>query len=191
MVALLLAALLAAPPFWEAKPPSAWTSEEIQLLLRDSPWAQEVAAPIEKGGVVVYLATARPLRAAEEELIRRNPRLRSLEDPDAEEFREFLRENAGKVIVLAVQLPRALTDDAEIRRMEKECVLKVGRRKYRVTGHFPPAPTDPHLRLVFPRDVRPEDKTLRFELYVPGLGNPYRWAEFRVRELKYKGAPEF
>jgi hypothetical protein len=75
--------------------------------------------------------------------------------------------------------------------MEKESVLRIGRRKYRMTGHFPPAPTDPYLRLVFPREVDPQDKSLRFELYLPGVPSPYRWAEFRLREMRYRGEPAF
>ncbi len=191
MLALVIFAALAAPAFWEVKAPSGWTDEEVKQLLTNSSWAQTAAAPREEGGMVVYLATARPAREAEEELRRRDARLRSIEDPTAHEYREFLRENAGRVIVLAVRFPSALTDDAEVHRMEKDCVLKVGRRKYRLMGHFPPTPSDPFLRLVFPREVNPEDRTLRFELYVPGVSSPLRWAEFRLKELKYKGALEF
>ena len=193
MVSLLIVAALAAPSFWEARPPSAWTAEEIEQLLTNSPWAQVVEAPRKQGGIAVYLATARPARQAEEELQRRRPQPPPVEDAAAEEYREFLRENAGKVIVLAVRLPytAALRDDAEVRRMERDSVLRVGRRRFRMTGHFPPAPLDPCLRLVFPREVRPDDRTLRFELYLPGLPNPYRWAEFRLNEMKYKGAVEY
>lgn len=194
MVGVVLAlAVLAAPPFWELKPPSAWTDEEIRQLLTDSPWAQSVAAPSDASGVVVYLATARPVREAEQELIRRSGKSQGVEDPEPDEYRDYVRQNAGKIIVLAVRVPNpgALQHEAEVRRMEKESVLKVGRRKYRTTGHFPPAPTDPWLRLVFPREAGPQDKSLQFELYLPGLANPLRWAEFRMRELKYGGAPEF
>ncbi len=190
MLALLI---LLAPPFWEARPPSAWTDEEIRQLLTDSPWAQEATAAHGDGGVPVYLATARPVQEAEAGLIRRNHAPSPGEDTVSEEYRKFLRDNQGSVIVLAVRLPggRALTEEAEIRRMEKESVLRIGRRKYRLTGHFPPAPTDPCLRLVFPREVDPQDQALRFELYLPGLPSPYRWAEFRLREMRYRGEPTF
>jgi len=191
MVALWIVAALLAPPFWEARPPSAWTAEEVRQLLTDSPWAQAAKAPREEQGVVVYLATARPVREAEE--LRLGGVLRPGENSSAGEYREFLRENAGKVIVLAVQLPLAaiLRAAPDIPRMEKESVLKIGRRKYRMTGHFPPAPGDPYLRLAFPREVRPGDKTLSFELYLPGLPAPYRWAQFRLSQMNYRGAVEY
>jgi len=194
MVAELLLTGLLAPAFWEVRPPSAWTAEEIGQLLSDSPWAQRVEGPLKEAGVVVYLATAQPTRQAEEELLRRGMRSQPPEDrTSGEEYREFLRRNAGKVIVLAVRLPMMTVfgDEAELRRMEKDCVLKVGRRSYRMTGHFPPASADPCLRLVFPRDVDSQDKTLRFELYLPGVPSPYRWAEFRLKEMRYRGAPEY
>jgi hypothetical protein len=193
MVVELMVAALLAPPFWELRPPSAWTEAEIGQLLSNSPWAQRVEGPLTGGGVVVYLATARPAREAEEELLRRGGRAPSSEVVAADEYREYLRRNAGKVIVLAVRLPvmTAFLDEAELRRMEKDCVLRVGRRKYRMSGHFPPTFMDPCLRLVFPREVDPQDKTLRFELYLPGVPSPYRWAEFRLKEMGYGGKPAF
>jgi len=74
--------------------------------------------------------------------------------------------------------------------MEEESILKVGKKKYQMTGHFPPTPADPYLRLVFPRPIGPNDKSLVFELYLPGVGNTYRTVEFRIKELGYKGTPE-
>jgi hypothetical protein len=191
MVALWIVAALLAPPFWEVRPPSAWTVEEIRQLLSDSPWAQAAKAPREEQGILVYLATARPVREAEER--RLGGGLRPGAESSAGEYRKFLRENAGKVIVLAVQLPLAaiLQRAPDIPRMEQESVLKIGRRKYHMTGHFPPAPGDPYLRLVFPREVRPDDKTLNFELCLPGLPAPYRWAQFRLSQMKYRGEAEY
>jgi hypothetical protein len=188
--ALLLAlALFGRAPFWETKPPAQWTDAEVQELLTNSIWAQP-AVDSRGGGVAVYLASARPMREAELELARRQPP--AADDPGAEEYRDFLRENQGKQIVLAVALPdrKALEDPVEVRRMEEECVLKVGRKKYQMTGHFPPGKTDPYLRLVFPRAVTVADRSLVFELYVPGLPSPYRRVEFRVQDLAYRGAVE-
>jgi hypothetical protein len=45
------------------------------------------------------------------------------------------------------------------------------------------------LRLVYPRVVTERDKSVVFELYLPGNG-PYHEAEFRVREMRYKGKLE-
>ena len=67
--------------------------------------------------------------------------------------------------------------------------MKVGRKKYKMLGHFPPIPSDPYLRLVFPRVVTESDKSVIFELYLPGNG-PYHDAEFRVREMIYQGKLE-
>ena len=68
--------------------------------------------------------------------------------------------------------------------------MKVGRKKYKITGHFPPTPSDPYLRLVFPRAVAPSDKIVEFDLYLPGAPQPYRIAEYVVKELMYRGKLE-
>ena len=187
MIAALSLAL-AVLPFWETKPPAQWTAAEVQELLANSPWAQSAVDAL-GAGIGVYLASARPMWEAELEVIRRQP---PIEDPGAQEYRDSLRENQGKQIVLAVALPdrKVLEDPVEVRRMEAECFLKVGRKKYQMTGHFPPGATDPYLRLVFPRAVTAGDKSLVFELYVPGAPSPYRRAEFRIKDLVYRGAVE-
>jgi hypothetical protein len=189
MRALLLLALLARAPFWETKTPEQWTDEEVRELLTDSPWAQQ-AVDSAGAGVQVYLATALPAREAERELAQRNA---SSGNGPPDEYEEFIHENGGKQIVLAVAFPSAnIPDDpAEVRRMEEGCILKVGGRKHKMTGHFPPAPGDPYLRLVFPRAVTPADKSLVFELYLPGAARPYRTAEFRIKDLNYRGTPAY
>ena len=190
---VFLMLFLAAVPFWEAKPADSWTVEEARALLTDSPWAQkadtgrnrdELPAP-------VYLASADPVILAEDRL--RASRRSHGEDPAWTEYREYLVENSGKYIVLAILVikPEALLDNSESRRMEEESVLRSGKRKYRVTGHFPPSRTDPFVRLVFPREVFDTDKSLRFELYVPGTGRPYRQAEFRLKDMLYRGKRSF
>ena len=182
---VLWAALLAAP-FWETKTPSDWSEAELQQMLTDSPWAQA----LETGGSVGYLATARPMQDAENELWRRR-RAKGLPPADPE-YTDFLQQNQGKSIVLAVAYRdfKALSDASEARRMEEESILKVGKKKLKMTGHFPPTPSDPYLRLVFPREVSPADKSLVFELYLPGIAGTYKTLEFRVKELLYHGAPE-
>jgi hypothetical protein len=86
--------------------------------------------------------------------------------------------------------PKALDDPAEVKHLEDECVLKVGQKKYLMTGHFPPTSSDRILRLVFPRPAVTDGKSLLFNLYVPGIGSHYRSAEFSFRDLTYRGAPE-
>jgi hypothetical protein len=68
--------------------------------------------------------------------------------------------------------------------------MKIGKKSYRILGHFPPTDTDPVLRLVFPREVKPTDKTVTFKLYVPGLPFPERDASFYVKDLMFQGKLE-
>ncbi len=197
---VLLVLAIAAPtptplpaPFWEARPPADWTDGELHGMLTASPWAEPALSAKNSGDIHVFLATARPIQEAEEELARRAAKQRQPEqEPPDNEYQDFLRDNAGQYIVLAVTLPnpKVLENRKELQFMEDECVLKVGGKKYNIVGHFPPLPSDPYLRLVFPRVVSPEDKAIRFELYLPSAENPYRAAEFRIQDLVYKGAPE-
>ena len=174
-------ALLAAP-FWETKVPREWTDAQIERLLHDSPWAQ-MAEPAP--AVQIYLATARPLRDAEGELARRR------EKPLNEEYVDYVGQEGANKLVVAIAYPdsTALEDDAEAHLMEEESVMRVGRQRYKMEGHFPPVPSDPFLRLVYPRVATERDKAIVFELYLPGYG-PYRDVEFRVRDMMYKGRLE-
>jgi len=191
MYALALLLAWAAAPFWETRPPAAWTDAELSGFLADSPWAQ-LAGPAP--GVTIYLATARPMREAEAELYRR-ARLRQAHLPEVADldYADFLRTEGARHIVIAVPFPDtlALADAAEYKRMEQESVLKIGRRTYKMSGHFPPVAADPRLRMAFPRDVRAGDKSLYFELYLPGVGGNFKSADFRFKELNYRGRVEY
>ncbi|MGH9721601.1 MAG: hypothetical protein ACRD8O_15440 [Bryobacteraceae bacterium] len=193
MHALFAALWLLAAPFWETRPPSEWTQEQLEQMMRDSPWARTALAPsiLRAGAVQTFLATARPIQLAEEELARRSKRP-PREDPDPDDFREFLRQKGAEVIVLSIAYanPGALSDAAESRRMQEDCVMRVDRKTYRITGHFPPTPGDPYLRLVFPRAVKQTDKRIIFQLYLPGVTNPFRDTEYDVKELVYRGKLE-
>jgi hypothetical protein len=186
MRAIALWLALVAAPFWETKPPEQWSEEQLLRLLTDSPWSQGV----EKTGKVAFLATAQPMRDAERELARR--RKGQGAGAGDSEYAEFLSQDSGKSIVLAVAYPdqRPLADAAEARKMEEESILRIGRKKHHMTGHFPPTPSDPYLRMVFPREVGPNEKSLVFELYLPGTGSGYGMAEFRLKELVYRGKAE-
>jgi hypothetical protein len=177
LICILLAWLAA--PFWETTAPKDWTDEQVALVLNDSPWAQ-AAGP--KPEVQIYLATAEPVREAEAQLaLRRNTAL-------SDDYLDYMREEGSKNLVLTIPYPnlKALEDVAESRRMQDESIMKVGRKKYQIIGHLPPTRSDPFLRLVYPRVVTAADKTIVFELYLPGNG-PYHEAEFRVRDMLYKG----
>jgi hypothetical protein len=181
---LLLAVLFfLGQPFWEAKPPERWSDREIDAMLHDSPWAQSVG-PEPK--VLVYLATAAPIEDAEEEARLRSKNPPAEPDPD---YLDYLRENGGKEFVVAIPgvTLSALEKPAEERAMEEQTLMVIGRKSYKIIGHFPPTEADPVLRLVFPREALPSDKSVVFRLYLPGVAFPDRETEFRVKDLMYHG----
>ncbi len=182
----LLALFFFAQPFWETKPPEKWSNQEIDMIRFNSPWAQSVGpAP----AVLVYFATAAPVEEAEGEL-----RLRSknaLHEPDAD-YLTYLSENREKYFVLAVPYAslEKLGKAQEEKRLEDESAMIIGRKTYRMIGHFPPVPSDPVLRLVFPREIQPTDKRVVFRLSLPGIDFPDREVDFIVKELMYHGKLE-
>jgi hypothetical protein len=191
---VLLCSLLAAPPqFWESKPLHDWTDLEITSLLNDSPWARAALSQgiASQPGIQTYLASALPVQEAEAELKRRRQiRNRPAGPAETEEYLEYLKQHQNESIVLTVFFPVQLSDAKEAKRMEEESFMKIGRKKYKMTGHFPPTPEDPYLRLVFPRQLGPKDKTIEFDLYLPGTPDPYRIAEYVIKEMIYKGKLE-
>ncbi len=183
--------------YWETKAPADWTTAEMMNLLSDSPWAQMVNGTTRMPGppVQVYIASAEPMVLAEHERDLRT-RTKSQDKPGdnamADEYRLWLEENRTTHIVVAVRTSnrKAFDDATEMRRMEEDCVLKAGKKKYKMTGHFPPWSGDPYLRLAFPRKVDLSDKTLILELYVPGLPGPFRELQFPLKDMVYKGKLE-
>lgn len=198
MTALLLSLLLLAAPYWEAKLPADWTDIEISQLLADSPWAQRIASPDAKGNlptVQVYLATARPIQLAEQELDRR-AKLRTKGktddyDPFAEEYRVWLEDNRKSHIILAIRIGNttAYSDSKELKSLENS-FMRVGRKKIPMTGYFPPSVRDPYLRIAFPRQIQLSDKQVQFELYIPGVAGPFRLAEFKLETMVVAGKLE-
>jgi hypothetical protein len=186
MHALLPLFLFLAQPFWELRPPEQWTNSEIERIRTNSPWAQSVgnASPI-----TVFLATALPVEHAEAELrlrMKKNPTPMAEPDPD---FVEYLRDHREEALVVGVIYPplNSFGKAGEDRKMEEEAVMVIGKKEYHILGYFPPAPSDPVLRLIFPRMVKDGDKTVMFRLYLPGLSFPEREAVFNVKELVYQG----
>ena len=141
--------------------------------------AQESAPPLGEKEAAIEAALAQPT-------------LLNFVDQPLSDVVEFLRQHQGESIVLTVFFPAPvqLADAKEAKRMEEESFMKIGRKKYKMTGHFPPTPDDPYLRLVFPRQLGPKDKTIEFDLYLPGAPDPYRIAEYAAKELMYKGKLE-
>ena len=191
-----------ASPFWQTKPPNQWSEQELQQLLTDSPWSQMAEATGKAAGppVRAFFATAPVMEQAEQERLRR-AQLRSPKnskaapsepDPLVEEYREWLEANRSAQIVVALSIPNltAFSEEREVRRMEEESYLAIGRKKIKMTGHFAPSSGDPYLRLVFPREVRPTDKSIVLQLYLPGVAIPYRQAEFAVKEMIVNGKLE-
>jgi hypothetical protein len=189
MRALLPLLFFLAQPFWETKPPETWTDAEIQTIRTDSPWAQRtLQGPV----AVVFLATAAPIEHAEAELrlrLKKNPHPMPEPDPD---YVEYLSDHRFENFVLAITYPTlaGLGDARENKRMEEESVMLIGKKSYGIVGHFPPTPSDPVLRLIFPRAVKPGDKAVLFRLYLGGLNFPEREIEFRVKDLTYQGKLE-
>jgi hypothetical protein len=178
---------LAQAPFWETKAPVAWTGEEIETLMSVSPWGTATS-----GEVVAFLASARPLREAEEQLFLRQERKGEVRS-DEDDYRAYITQNPGKHIVLAVRIPphSDLSDAKEIRLMEKECFLRAGKQKVKAVGHFPPTPGDPYLRLLFPRLPLAGLKVLSFGLYLPGVHKPFQDVELPVKDMAYRGQLEY
>jgi hypothetical protein len=183
LIRALLPLLFFAPPFWEAKPPEKWTPLEIDSLLCNSPWAQTIGP---SPNVLVYLATAQPIEEAESELRLRKKNPAPEPDPD---YAAYISENHDKSIVLAIPYSSlaGLAKTGETHSLEEESLMIVGHKSYQMIGYFPPMPSDPALRLVFPREVQPTDKTVVFRLYLPGISFPEREVQFRVKDLIYHG----
>jgi hypothetical protein len=193
-VALLL---VFAAPFWETKAPADWTDNEVAVLLTDSPWAQTTGAAGSKAArpVQIYFATAAPMQQAERERDRRFKRKRPGPPQGvemAEEYQVWLEENRATQIVIAVAVGNnpAFSNAEETHRMEEESVMRAGRKKFKTTGYFPPSAGDPYLRLAFPRQVSAADKTIAFDLYLPGVELPFRSAEFPTKDMTLNGKPE-
>jgi hypothetical protein len=108
------------------------------------------------------------------------------------EYRLWLEDNLAKQIIVAIRISRAkdFDDAAQTKKMEDDSIMRVGRKKFKMTGNFPPTQRDPYLRIAFPREVQPSDKIVTFELYVPGLTPPYRTVEFNVKDMIVKGKLE-
>lgn len=187
---LLLAFLLQAAPFWETKAPKEWTGAEIELLLTTSPWSS--GSPVAMSAVPIFLASARPMREAEEQLFLRQERQGEVR-ADEDDYHTYITQNPGKHIVVAARVePNAQFADAkEIKTMEKECFIRVGKRKIRSVGYFPPTPSDPYLRILFPRVPLDGLKILSVGLYLPGVRKPFEDAEFLVKDLKDRGKLEY
>jgi hypothetical protein len=204
MIPILAALLwLMAGPFWESQPSAQWTDNQLEDFLTDSPWAQMAPGPGQSAlPVNVRLATAAPVEQAEKEQARRLELRRKPgpkpeqggpeEDPGAAEYRLWLEDNRATQIVVAIRMNtnEGLLDDREVRRMEDESVMVAGRRKIKMTGHFPPSARDPYLRLAFPRQVQLSDKTLTFDLYLPGVSAPFRSVEFKLKDMLVGGKLE-
>jgi hypothetical protein len=198
MIQLLLWLFLFADPYWVSKPPPQWSDAQLLALLTNSPWAQPMEGPGPNAPAVeVFLATASPIQLAEKERerrtqARRRPGPAAPESPAVTEYRLWLEDNRATQIVVAVPIQnnKGFLDEREVRRMEDECVMRVGKKKIKMTGSFPPSEADPFLRLAFPRQVELSDKTLYFDLYLPGVPSPFRSAEFALKDMVVAGKLE-
>lgn len=178
-------AAAAEAPFWDVKPASEWTEQEMNTLLTASPWVQAA------GTAPVILASAKPVREAEAILFKRASDLGE-RSAGEEDYRQYIEKYPGKHIVLAVRAGiDDLADAKEVKYMEKECYLRLGKKKIRMVGHFPPTPADPYLRMLFPRVPLEGVKVLNFGLYLPGILKPFRDVQFFLSDLNYRGQLEY
>jgi hypothetical protein len=183
MRAIPVLLLFVAQPFWQSKSPDQWTDYELDTILHASPWAEMVGPSPQ---ILVSLATAAPIEDAAYEQRLRSKRPLRQPDPD---YTNFLVDHRDDDLVLAVSytLPLRFGTSQERSRMEDESEMVIGRKSYKLIGHFPPTEDDPVLRLVFPREAKLSDKAVLFRLYVPGISFPEREVEFRVKDLLYRG----
>lgn len=188
--ALLFSTLtLAAEGFWETKSPDLWTVEEVQAIFEASPWSRTLrvrGAPLR-----VHLASAKPLRDAEK---RERAFQKRAGAPDASfsEYLAMLEERAYVVLAVKITDRELFSDGAMVSRMQKDTQMRVGKKIYPLITHFPPSSSDPYLRFVFARPMlAPADKSLFFAFMVPGATDPYRQADFPLKDLTYKGKPEY
>src|SRR5438105_3026500 len=121
MISTLLAALfLLATPFWEAKTPAQWTDIELRQLLADSPWAQLVPGPTKAfAPVQIYLATAAPVRQAQQEIARRANK------EGATEYSLWFEDFSATQIIVAVRVDKLepYSEGKEVQQMQKESVM--------------------------------------------------------------------
>src|ERR1700722_18139644 len=87
-----------------------------------------------KSEVQIYVSTASPVQQAEAELARRRAK------PLGDDYLDYIRQEGSQNVVLAIAYRdwTALEDAEESRRMQDESIMKVGRKKYPMVGHFPP-----------------------------------------------------
>jgi hypothetical protein len=189
-----LLTLLTATPFWDALDVKQWSEEQLIDFFGNSPWSQP-AESTSGNGVLTFLATAKPVQMAEVEKRRRQMKkvagVDVIQDPAWDEFLEFLERDTSKYIVLAVAIPAEATREAsEMSLMENQSFMKLGKQKIKMSGYFPPSPTDPYTRLIFPRAGADKVKELNFELFLPGTGTPYRQVFYPVKAMNYRGRLE-
>jgi hypothetical protein len=188
--------------FWQTKPAADWNDIELAQFLADSPWAQMAAPPGKAGAapaVQVYLATAGPIERAVAERNRRVALRRPADpktaagDPLGEEFAVWFADNRGDHIIVAARVGNnnAFSSESEMRRMQQDSAMDPGRGKVRMISYFPPTSSDPHLYLAFPRgQVSPMDKSVTFELYLPGVPGPFRTVQYKVKDMLVDGKLE-
>lgn len=183
---LVLWSCLAASGFWDTTPPDQWTVEQVREILEYSPWAQTLRS---RGDVIqVHLASALPMRQAEE----RQRRMQKRPGANSATFDEYLAMvEEGKYIVLAVHMKdaEAFADGVLVSRMQKDSRMRADKKSFDLITYFPPSPSDPYLRLIFPRAA--VVKSVDFTFVIPGATDPYRQATFMAKDMMYRGKLEY
>jgi hypothetical protein len=183
---LLLVCLAAASGFWDTKPPEEWSVEQVREILEYSPWSQTIRS---RGDAIqVHLASALPMRQAEQ----RQRMMQKRPGANSATFDEYLAMvEEGKYIVLAVRMKdaEAFADGVLVSRMQKDSRMRADKKSFDLITYFPPSPSDPYLRLVFPRAA--VVKSIDFTFLIPGATDPYRQATFMAKDMMYRGKLEY
>ena len=182
-------AVLAAADFWETKPFTMWSDQELQQVTTDSPWAKKIviAAAGRAGGapdtpVVISWRSALPMKQA---LVRMQIGLGGALTPQA---RALLDQKETGYVVSVEGLPARLAGSTANIRVDTS--LKVG-DKARIgpdEGLAQPSGNNLVLGFVFPRTpISPEDKTVEF---VTKVGAFEIKGVFNLKEMEFHGRLE-
>jgi hypothetical protein len=180
---------LGAADFWETKPFTMWSDQEVQQITTDSPWAKKivVAAGGRAGGaadtpVVISWRSALPMRQA---LARMQIGLGGALTPQA---RAVLDQKENGYVVSVDGLPARLAGSTANIRVDT--ALKIGDKTRVGPDEALAQPSGNNLILAFnfPRTpIGPEDKTVEF---VTKVGAFEIKGVFNLKEMVFHGQPE-
>ncbi len=218
ILALPVSLGLFAKGFWD-KPFRQWKKNEVSRMLKDSPWAKQTTVTRKGQGrageeyfdyYIVRFFSALPVRQAYVRSLQIQNKYDKM-DPDQrqafdQQTEPLLHIDVSSDIVvvlecrsndrqLMMQIDRGLTT-TQLSSLQRSTYLISERLgKVELKGYLPPSSQQPDARFIFPRTVdgqpvvSPEDKKIKFEIWVPGTGT---WINFdnKTKDLIYNGKLE-